>query len=465
MKTIKRALCLLLCFTLLLGGGICAAAGNDDPLTWKFNHSGGGLLSRFAPNTVYTHDPRFKDGYDVYKVIDVSYHNGDINWNKVAADGIYGVMIRAGYRGYGDAGTLNEDVKFKDNLRGAKEAGLKVGVYFYSQAVNVFEAEREASYTVKLLDGEKLDLPVAYDLEYAESSDGYIGRLYDADLSRREATALCVAFCETVKFYGYSPMLYSNKFMLRDKLNADDIESRYPIWLACYNDSASYSGDYVMWQYTSKDKVSGIKTNCDMSFYYLPKPVEEPVVPQEPDVPVTPPDVPTDEPDVPENPPQPEEPKPEEPTKPADKPSARVDSSTLLMNTGDSVLLGADVELKDIKGFSAITKTELVWESSKPSVVNIDSAGKATAFSAGYADIKVTVTIIGYDTNQQPTHADVSYVITICVSDKAPEKDDSSTDSVPKEEPEEKNGFVQIIAELFSAIVNVVMTIIAIFQK
>ena len=201
--------------------------------------------------------------------IDVSYYNGSINWNAVKQDGIQNVMIRVGFRGYGTSGSLNEDVKFRENIEGAINAGLNVGVYFFSQAINQQEAVEEANYVLQKIQGYNINLPVVMDFEYASTGSGLGGRLYNAHLSVENATGVCEAFCRTVEQSGYTAMLYANKSMLENNLDANRLSSQFLIWLANYTTSTSYNGKYDVWQYSSRGQVNGISGYVDCNFWYM----------------------------------------------------------------------------------------------------------------------------------------------------------------------------------------------------
>ena len=196
--------------------------------------------------------------------IDVSTWQGSIDWNAVAKSGIKYVFIRIGFRGYG-TGKIVEDNRFLENIRGAKAAGLRVGVYFYSQAINAVEAVEEASATLELLRGYSVDYPIIIDMEDAGSSSART-----VGLTRSELTKITVAFCETVRNSGYAAMVYANKYWLEYKLDPSQF-GRYYIWLAHYTggSASSYSGRYEVWQYTSVGKVNGISGNVDMNYSYM----------------------------------------------------------------------------------------------------------------------------------------------------------------------------------------------------
>lgn len=215
----------------------------------------------------YAHNSKF-DNYTVLNGIDVSYYQSNIDWNAVKADGIDFAIIRVGYRGYGDSGNLREDAKYAQNIQGALNAGLKVGVYIFSQATTTAEAIEEADFVLSRISGYNITFPVVMDFEYASVKGGEGGRLYNAGLSKRAATEVCKAFCQRVTSAGYRPMVYANKSMLNSAVYADEISASYDIWLANYTYETAYSGDYTCWQYTSSGSVNGISGRVDMNFWY-----------------------------------------------------------------------------------------------------------------------------------------------------------------------------------------------------
>ncbi|MBR6451845.1 MAG: Ig-like domain-containing protein, partial [Lachnospiraceae bacterium] len=193
--------------------------------------------------------------------IDVSKYQPSINWSSVKGSGVSFVIIRCGYRG-ATTGVLIEDPYFKSHIKGAKAAGLKVGVYFFTTAVTEAEAIEEASMCAYLCSGYGINYPVFMDCE-SSNRPGYNG------LSAGERTKIIQAFCNTLKSAGYTPGVYANKTWLTEKMNASSL-SGYKIWLAQYNSSGpTYNGRYDMWQYTSKGSVSGISGNVDMNQSYL----------------------------------------------------------------------------------------------------------------------------------------------------------------------------------------------------
>ncbi len=193
--------------------------------------------------------------------IDVSKYQPNINWSSVKASGVSYVIIRCGYRG-ASTGALIQDPYFTSHIKGAKAAGLKVGVYFFTTALNEQEAVEEASMCAALCQGYGINYPIFIDCE-TSSRPGY------NSLSSSERTAIIRAFCSTIKSAGYTPGVYANKTWLTERINASAL-SGCKIWLAQYSAGGpTYSGHYDIWQYTSKGKVDGIPGNVDMNQSYL----------------------------------------------------------------------------------------------------------------------------------------------------------------------------------------------------
>ncbi len=192
--------------------------------------------------------------------IDVSKYQGTIDWNAVKSSGISFVVIRCGYRG-SSTGVLVKDPMFEANIKGATKAGLKVGLYFFSQAINEKEAVEEASMAIALAKDYKISYPIFIDTEWTSG-----GRANG--ISKDTRTAVCKAFCETIKSAGYTPGVYACKSWYQDSLNVSSLNG-YKIWLAQYASQPTYSSRYDMWQYSDKGKVNGISTNVDMNISYL----------------------------------------------------------------------------------------------------------------------------------------------------------------------------------------------------
>lgn len=215
-------------------------------------------------DTTYVHNSRFEDS-NVVIGIDVSKWQGNIDWASVKKSGVEFAIIRVAYRGAED-GQLYEDPMFRTNIEGALAAGIKVGVYIFSQAINNDEAYLEARYIMDLISGYNITLPVVMDFEYRSGENK--GRLYNAQLSVDAATDVCNAFCGTVKAAGYTPMVYMNKNMLEHAVNAGAISNNYDIWLANWTSQTEYQGAYTFWQYSSQGLIEGIWGYVDCDFWY-----------------------------------------------------------------------------------------------------------------------------------------------------------------------------------------------------
>lgn len=209
---------------------------------------------------------------DKYIGIDVSKWNGTIDWKKVKAAGIDYAFIRVGYRGYGSSGTLVVDEKFKTNIQNAIANDIDVGVYFFTQAINKAEAVAEANLVLQQIKGFDLKLPVVIDIEDATVSNGDVGRVDLANLSRTELTNICKYFCDTVENAGYKAMIYANKNWLTNILYRDQLQNKYQIWLAHYINKTTYTDKYQYWQYSSVGKVNGITGNTDLNIRYITEP-------------------------------------------------------------------------------------------------------------------------------------------------------------------------------------------------
>lgn len=193
--------------------------------------------------------------------IDVSKWNKDIDWEKVKAAGVDFAIIRCAYRG-SSTGALVEDPYFKQNIEGATAVGIKVGVYFFTQAVTVTEAMEEASIAASLV----REYPVAYPIFIDTEGAGKNARAAGLDVETR--TQVCAAFCETVEAAGYNAGVYANKNWLNENLNVSLLQNYYT-WLAEYKGEATYEGNYDFWQYTSGGHVDGIEGRVDLNAGYV----------------------------------------------------------------------------------------------------------------------------------------------------------------------------------------------------
>lgn len=230
----------------------------------------------------YTHNTKF-DTFNKVVGIDVSMHNKTIDFNKVKADGIDFVYVRVGYTGYTKKKlSLNYDPYYQENITNALAAGLQVGVYWYSQALNEEEALQEANMLLNVIGSYNITMPVVYDYEFA--GVGEDGRLDSANLSKAQMTANSLAFLNRVSQMGYTPCFYANYSFLKNRVNASQISSIAKIWLAHYNTSTDYPGDYEYWQYTSDGRVNGISGRVDMNVWYQGAQANVPTAPVTPNV-------------------------------------------------------------------------------------------------------------------------------------------------------------------------------------
>ena len=217
-------------------------------------------------NPFTAEDFTYKDGYltcltqDAALGIDVSVWQDAIDWQQVKAAGVEFAMLRIGYRG-SDQGGLYEDEFLRANYAGAKAAGIKVGGYFFSQAVSVREAEEEAEFVLDIIGDWHMDMPVVYDWEYIDS------QARTADMDARTLTDCTKAFCEAVKKAGFSPMVYFNRDQAEELLILPELNA-YPFWLALYDASMDYPHRVDMWQYTSQGSVPGIQGDVDINLYF-----------------------------------------------------------------------------------------------------------------------------------------------------------------------------------------------------
>lgn len=250
MKKINKVISFLLAFIMLFTStGVYASTKTRSKYT----------------GITYTHNSKFKNKELVYGM-DVSQHNGKINFKKAKRDGIEFVFIRVGYTGYTKSSfSLNLDKNYKTYIKDATKAGLKVGVYWYSQSTKVSEAKKEAKALLKAIKGYSITMPVVFDYEFADTKKG---RLDSAKLSKTNMTANALAFLNTVSNAGYDACIYASENFLGEHLYANQISSNFKVWLANYSSKTNYKGDYEFWQHTAKGRVSGMRGNVDINFWY-----------------------------------------------------------------------------------------------------------------------------------------------------------------------------------------------------
>lgn len=224
---------------------------------------------KVAMNAYNTDNFRIDNGFMAYfdengnKIshlgVDLSYHNGDINWQELKAAGCEFVILRIGYRGYTEGGLI-KDEKFDEYYEGAKSVGLNVGVYFFTQAISVEEAEAEADYVLEILDGRQLEYPVAYDTEDV-NDDG--ARTNQEDISDELRSEMIIAFCEKIKSKGYYPIVYASESWMRRDMELEMLTG-YEFWAPQYRSENDFLYDFTIWQYTEEGNIPGIKGEVDL---------------------------------------------------------------------------------------------------------------------------------------------------------------------------------------------------------
>ena len=193
--------------------------------------------------------------------IDVSEHQGEIDWAEVRAAGFDFAFIRIGYRGY-SVGEIFTDELARENLAAAKAAGFEGGVYFSAQAISTDEALEEAQWCLEFLSGEALDLPVVYDWEYVSPT------ARTGSVDRATLTACVKAFCEEIEKNGYESMIYFNNHVSRDLLGLEAV-AEYPFWLAQYKDQMDFPHRVDLWQYTETGSVPGVQGDVDIDLMFI----------------------------------------------------------------------------------------------------------------------------------------------------------------------------------------------------
>lgn len=197
-----------------------------------------------------------------YRGIDVSSFQGEIDWDRVKAAGVDFAIIRVGYRGYG-TGAVMLDEYFDANMRGALKAGIKVGTYFFSQAVTEEEAIEEANFVLEHIKDYDITYPIAYDMELITHDTARTDTL-----TGRQITDHTIAFCETIKEAGYKTCVYSNRRTLILKLDLSRLTA-YDTWYAAYVSYPDYPYDFKMWQFTDSGSVDGISGDVDINISFI----------------------------------------------------------------------------------------------------------------------------------------------------------------------------------------------------
>ena len=197
--------------------------------------------------------------------IDVSFFDGAIDWNAVKAQGIEFAIIRVGGRGW-TSGAIYDDSRTQEYLRGARAAGVKIGVYFYSTAIDRREAVEEANMTLRVLDGISLEYPIFIDMEFS----GEYPKGRSDQLSPSERADIVIAFCETVQNSGYRAGVYASQNYLKAYIDYHSVD-QYTVWLASYtanNKLPRFYERYDIWQFSDRGRVNGIRSDVDMNAIY-----------------------------------------------------------------------------------------------------------------------------------------------------------------------------------------------------
>lgn len=227
-----------------------------------------GSSSSLRPNPYSPEDFAIRDGYmtclagESWLGVDVSHHQKSIRWDEVAASGIRFAMIRLGHRTVSD-GVICLDTYWEENFAGARNAGLPIGVYFYSQAISVEEARQEAAFVLDTLKGRRLEFPVVFDWE------DYYKNSRTANMDPETLNALAIAFCEEIAKAGYEPMIYFSPDLDNRLWDLELMQQQgYSFWLAMYRDTMNWPYEAQMWQYTQTGRVNGIDGDVDINLYF-----------------------------------------------------------------------------------------------------------------------------------------------------------------------------------------------------
>lgn len=238
----------------------------DDPVLGEIEV---GAIQGAKKNTYENENFKIdENGYKAYYIdgkkasctgIDLSEYQGDIDFEAVKSSGVDYVMLRLGGRYYSDEGMLFVDMQFDTYYEEAKKAGLDVGVYFFSQATDVSEAEDEAKFIVRKLNGKKLDYPIAFDWETIEGDNARTDYVTETEL-----TDMAIAFCDTINEAGYRSMIYSNTTLMYFTYQLERLQD-YDFWIADYEEYPSMHYLFTMWQYDTNGQVDGIDGAVDLN--------------------------------------------------------------------------------------------------------------------------------------------------------------------------------------------------------
>lgn len=239
---------------------------------WKNSNDNKGMTKPYAHDYHWSHLDRSKMIYRYEDSryysrfgIDVSSHQGRIDWSKVKKAGVQFAYIRLGYRGYQNGG-LHEDTTFRYNIEEALKQNISVGVYFFSQAINEKEAKEEADFVLKRIRSYSISLPIVYDLETVpEAKRQRIGLL-----TKEDRTKQAVAFIKNIQQNGYKAMTYSSTKIFANMYQLDVIQ-KYPVWVAEYDQVVKYPYQFQFWQYSHKGRINGINRYVDLNLQLIRK--------------------------------------------------------------------------------------------------------------------------------------------------------------------------------------------------
>ncbi len=195
--------------------------------------------------------------------IDVSAHQNSIDWEKVKEAGVEFAFLRLGYRGYGSAGNIVIDSRFEENYKNASKQGIKIGVYFFSQAITMDEVKEEADFVLSKLKDKTIDYPVVFDLEKIKNDTARTD-----NLTLEEITDMTVEFCNIIEKNGYVPSVYGNAKTFTTKMQLEKLNS-FQKWYADYQEKPLYPYEFSIWQYTETGKINGIKGNVDIDIQFI----------------------------------------------------------------------------------------------------------------------------------------------------------------------------------------------------
>lgn len=267
MKKLFKRLCVtVLSFLMVVSSTTLPAFGEDinynekNDIANSFRYSNGQVKERGRAN--YAARASVNSGWPVdskaiCKGIDVSYHNGTIDWKKVKQSEVEYAIIRCGY---GTNDKSQDDKKWEENVKGCTDNNIPYGVYLYSYADTVEKASSEADHAIRLLEGKKFKYPVYYDLEEDKLRD---------KISKKTIADIAQTFCDKLSAKGYTVGIYANKDWFTNYLT-DSRFNNWTKWVAQYNTVCSYQGKYDMWQCSCTGKISGISTNVDLNYSYSP---------------------------------------------------------------------------------------------------------------------------------------------------------------------------------------------------